>query len=97
MYARVTTVYIRQELIDKAVAIYRDSIIPAARKQKGFISGSLLVDRENGKGLAITLWEKEEDILSNEANHYYQEQLLKVMVTFTKDPMREAYEVVFQS
>lgn len=97
MYARVTTFYIRIEHIEKAMEIYRDSIIPAARKQKGFISGSAFVDRETGKGLAITIWEKEEDIQVNEENQYYQEQLLKLMVTFTKDPMREAFEVMYQS
>jgi heme-degrading monooxygenase HmoA len=97
MHARVTTLYMRQEHIDKAVEIYRDSVIPAARKQKGFISGSAIVDRETGKGLVITVWESEEDIQANEANQYYQEQLLKLMVTFTKDPMREAFEVVYQS
>ena len=96
MYARVTTVYVRFDLIDKAIDIYRDSVIPAARLQLGFQSGTLLVDRENGKGLSITIWDSLEDIKANEENQYYQEQLLKMMVVFTADPIREEFEVVFQ-
>jgi heme-degrading monooxygenase HmoA len=96
MYARVTTVYVRFDLIDKAIEIYCDSVIPAARLQKGFQSGTLLVDRENGKGLSITIWDSLEDIKANEENQYYQEQLLKMMVVFTADPIREEFEVVFQ-
>jgi len=96
MYARVTTVYVRNDLIEKAIGIYRDSIIPAARRQKGFHSGTLLIDRESGKGMSITLWDSKEDILANEENQYYQEQLLKMMVVFTTDPIREEYEVLFQ-
>ena len=97
MYARVTTVYGRPELIDKASAIYRDSVIPAARKQKGFLSGTLMVDRETGKGMSITIWESREDMLHNEQNQYYQEQLFKMMVVFTSDPIREEFEVVLKS
>ncbi len=96
MYARVTTVYVRLDLIDKAIDIYRESIIPAARLQNGFQSGTLLVDRESGKALSITIWDSKEDIKANEDNQYYQEQLLKMMVVFTTDPMREEFEVLVQ-
>ncbi len=96
MYARVTTVYVRHDLIDKAAEIYRDSVIPAARHQKGFQSGELLLDRENGKAMSITIWDSREDIKANEENQYYQEQLLKMMVVFTADPIREEYEVLYQ-
>ena len=96
MYARVTTAYFRLDLLDKAIEIYRDSVIPAARLQKGFQSGTLLVDRESGKGMSITVWDSQKDVKANEENQYYQEQLLKMMVTFTTDPIREEFEVVFQ-
>jgi heme-degrading monooxygenase HmoA len=97
MFARVTTFYGRQELVDKAIRIVEDSIVPAARKQKGFQGFTLLIDRKAGKGLSITLWDSEEDALANEKNKYYHEQLMKLIVIFTADPIREGFEVAFDS
>ena len=35
MYARVVTVHIQPDRLDEVIAVYRDSISPAAKKQKG--------------------------------------------------------------
>ena len=97
MFARVTTVYIRKDLIDKAIKILETSIVPAAQKQEGFKSFSGYLDRESGKVIVVTSWESKEDIDANEENQYYQEQLMKLMVTFAADPIRESFEVVVQT
>lgn len=94
MFARVTTAYIRQEMIDKFISIFEKSILPAAKSQKGYVGAELLLDRETGKGSVITYWETEADAIANEESKYYEEQLLKVLVTFLADPIREGYEVV---
>lgn len=93
MFARLTTIYIRPDKIDKTIEIFNESILPAARKQKGYCGALLLTDRENGKGVAITYWESKEDAVSNEENKYYQKQLLKTVVLFSADPRREGFEV----
>ncbi len=97
MFARVTTVYIRPELIDKTIKIFEDSIVPAAKKQEGFHSIQWLIDRESGKAIAISIWKNEQDAKANEENKYYQDQLLKLMVTFKTDPIREGFEVAVKT
>ncbi len=97
MFARVTTLYLRKDLIEKAIKVAEESIVPAAKKQEGFRSLDVLLDRESGKVYFITYWESEEHIEANQKSPYYQEQLMKLMVTFTADPMRESFEVVIQA
>jgi len=97
MFARVTTVYLRKDLIEKAIKVAKESIVPAAKKQGGFRSLDALLDRESGKVIFITYWESRENLEANEENQYYQEQLMKLMVTFATDPMRESFEVVIQA
>lgn len=93
MFARVTTMYIRPEMLDKATSIFENSVLPAANSQKGYCGAKLLLDRKTGKGIVITLWESEADAIANEENKYYEEQLLKVLVMFVADPIKEGFEV----
>jgi heme-degrading monooxygenase HmoA len=88
--------YIRAEKIDEAIAIYKKSVIPAAQKQKGYRGAYLLVDRQKGKGVSLTLWRSEKDALANEGNRYYQEQLIKFIPLYTSPPTREGFEVSFR-
>ncbi len=97
MNARVTIVQILPAKIDEAIGIYRDSVVPAAKQQKGFRVVYLLTDRKTGKGISITLWETEADMTAGENSGYYQQQLAKFKDIFTAPPVREAYEVSVQS
>lgn len=97
MYARITTGETKVNWIDTFVKIYEESVVPAAKSQKGYCGAYFLVDRKTGKCISITLWDREEDALANEESHYYQEQLVKVMNILTKPPIREGYEVVVQA
>jgi len=54
MYARVTTTQISPDKADEAIRLWRDSVMPAAKQQKGFKSGRLLVNRKNGVDIDIT-------------------------------------------
>ena len=95
MNARVTFVQIVPGKLDEAVDLYRDSVLPAARQQKGFKGLYLLTltDRSAGKGISITLWETEADMIAGENSGYYQQQLAKFKDVFGAPPVREAYEV----
>ena len=96
MHARAVTVQIQPGKIDEAIAIYRDSVMPAAKQQKGFKGAWLLTDRNTGKGLSVTLWETEADLTAGEASGYYQEQIAKFGGVFAMPPVREHYEVSVQ-
>ena len=95
MNARVTPVQIVPGKLDEAVSLYRDSVVPAAKQQKGFRGLYLLTltDRNAGKGISITLWETEADMIAGENSGYYQQQLAKFKDVFSAPPVREAYEV----
>ena len=55
MHVRVTSVQIQPGKVDDAIHLYEDSIVPAAKQQRGFRSTMLLTDRASGKGMAITV------------------------------------------
>jgi heme-degrading monooxygenase HmoA len=97
MFARVTTMNTTPERVDEGIAIYKKSVVPAARSQKGFIAAYLLVDRHTGKAMSVALWKTEEDALANEHNRYYQEQIIKFLDLYVTAPIREGYEVAVEA
>jgi len=96
MFARVTTLQFKVAGIDEAIKIYKENIAPATKSQRGYRGLYFFLDRKTGKGASITMWETEEDAIANENNRYYQEQIVKHMHLYTKPPIRERYEVIFQ-
>ena len=97
MFARVTIGQFLPARMDEATGIYRDSVVPAAKQQKGFNGLYVLGDRKTGKGLTIALWETEADMLAGENSGYYQQQVAKFKDLFSAPPVREAYEVTVQA
>ena len=96
MFARLTIVQMKSDKIDETRKIYEESVIPAAKSQKGYRGAYLLTDRKTGKGISMTLWDSEEEAVANEQSGYYQEQVSKFKEFFTAPPVREGYEVSIQ-
>jgi heme-degrading monooxygenase HmoA len=96
MYARVTIGQMQIAKLDEAMTIYRDSVVPAAKQQKGFKGLYVLTDGKTGKGLTIALWETEADMRAGETGGYYQQQVAKFKDLLAAPPVREDYEVVLQ-
>ncbi len=92
-FARVTISQSKVESFDEMVKLYAESVVPAAKAQKGYLGVLLLTDRTTGKGISISIWESEEDCIANEKSGYYQEQVAKFIDFFTAWPVREGYEV----
>ena len=97
MYVRMTTMTFRIDKYDEGVRMFKESVVPAAKMQKGFCGSYLLGDRKAGRAVALTFWDDEAAALANEENRYYQEQLVKFLPNFTSPPVREGYEVVVES
>jgi heme-degrading monooxygenase HmoA len=93
MIARVTTVQISPDKAAEATNIFQNSVLPAAKAQRGFRTGYMLTDAASGKGMSVTIWDSLEDLQANEANGFYQEQVAKFGPLFTAPPIREIYEV----
>jgi heme-degrading monooxygenase HmoA len=64
MYARVTTISGSPTDADAGIENFRANVVPFARDRgKGAI---LLVDRQSGEAVAITLWEDEQALRATE-------------------------------
>jgi len=97
MFVRMTTLTFRIDKADEGIRIFEESVVPAARAQRGFRAAYLLADRPAGRCVALTFWDDEASALANEENRYYQEQLVKFLPLYTSSPVREGYEVVVES
>ena len=94
MFARLTTIRINGDRHEEFVKIYKESVIPAAKLQKGYCGAYLLTDRKTNKGILFTIWNSEEDAIANERSSYYQEQIEKFsQLIFSAPPVREGYDV----
>ena len=64
MHARVTTVSGSADNVDAGIENFRTNVVPFTQEEgKGAI---LLVDRESGGAIAITLWEDEQALRASE-------------------------------
>jgi heme-degrading monooxygenase HmoA len=93
MHARVTFATAEPAKVDQTIKIMRDSILPAAKKQKGFKGLIYLTNRKIGKGMVIVLWNAEDDMTAGESSGFYQEQVAKEMPLLSGPPTMEHYEV----
>jgi heme-degrading monooxygenase HmoA len=97
MYVRMTTLSFHIDKYDEGVRMFDESVVPAARAQKGFRAIYLLADRAAGRCVALTFWDDEAAAVTNEQNLYYQEQLVKLLPFYASPPVREGFEVVVES
>ena len=79
MYARLTRIQVRLERLEHSIKIFQESVLPAIRKQLGFRVIYLFTNPKTGEGLTLSIWDNEQDAIESEKNHYYQEQLVKIM------------------
>ena len=94
MYAQVSTGTFQPDRLDEAMRIIRDSVLPAAQGAKGFSDAYILLDREESRGLVVSLWESKADVEALATSGFYQEQAAKLAPLLTSPPERRVYEVV---
>ena len=97
MFARFTIVQVNVDTVDEVITLYEDSVVPAAKSQKGYRGAYLFTDRKTGKGYSISLWDSEEDAIENDKSGYYQEQVGKFAKYMIAPPVQEGYEVSVQA
>jgi heme-degrading monooxygenase HmoA len=91
---RVVHLQIHPDKVEEAATIFRTSLLPAVRQLPGFQQAYLAVDRATGKGVGITVWATEADLVANEASEFFREQLTPLRPLFVNPPEREFFEVV---
>lgn len=97
MYARMTTFQTKPDIKDEGIAIYRDSVVPAAKEQRGFKGALFLVDEEQNRAVSITFWDTKEDMLAGAQSGYYQAQVAKAAPFITAPPVQEDFEVTVEA
>jgi quinol monooxygenase YgiN len=91
--ARATTLVFQPGKTDEATRVVRDSIVPAARQQKGSNGLLCLVDRTMGKGITYSFWATEADLKVSETSGYYKTQLAKILPLSSGQPVRDVFEL----
>ena len=66
MFASVSTFQGPPDQVDQGVRYAQENIVPTLEEVEGFEGVYLLVDRQSGKVLTITLWESEEAMRASE-------------------------------
>ena len=93
MHARVILGRVKLDKQDEAIRIYKESVEPAAKEQKGFKNMNLLTDPDTNKFISITIWETKNDMVAGESSGYLQEQLDKITVLFVGPPTIQHYVI----
>jgi hypothetical protein len=76
VYARVVRFEGMGDDLERGIAAYREQVLPYVVEATGFRGQTVLVDRERGVGLAITLWADEEAMRSYEERGAHFRELL---------------------
>jgi hypothetical protein len=66
MHARHVTVKGSPGRIDEGIRSVREQVIPVLQGCDGFKGQLLLVDREKGEAIGISLWDSEENLRASE-------------------------------
>ena len=91
MHARVTTISGAPDDVDSGIANFEANVLPFAQQQgEGAI---LLVDRQSGKAIAITLWENEEALNASDAAANALRADAASQMGASETPTVERYEV----
>jgi heme-degrading monooxygenase HmoA len=93
MRARIVTGIAQPGKLDELIHTYQNSVVPAARQQRGFKGAYLLTNVNTGKGVSITLWESETDMLAGESSGYLREQMAKIASYLAAAPVVEHFEI----
>lgn len=96
MFAIAVSSQVQLDKIEEASSIFQDSVVPAYRQLKGFVSATLLIDPATGKSLGISLWESEADRAAVQSSGALQQQLGKFAAILAAAPAPNFYEVMAQ-
>jgi heme-degrading monooxygenase HmoA len=83
---RATWVKVNPDQIDRGIDFYKTTILPALEKLDGFCSGSLLVDRASGRGVASATFD------SVEARDRNRDQLDRLRATGSQEAQAEVLD-----
>ncbi len=97
MWARFGVIQVKPGQMDEFIEIFRDSMVPPARLQKGFQGVMVLTDRDSNRAIGLSLWESESDARAVEASQgSFSSQIDKVAAVIIEAPNVEYLEVIYR-
>ena len=73
MFARVSRFDVRSERIQEGYREIEEHVMPALEMQNGYSGGLLLANSQQGKMLAVTMWESEQEMhATDEAARWFR-------------------------
>lgn len=93
MYAHHLTVFVRNNLMDEALKLYEERVIPEKCEQKGYFGSYVLTDREASKIIVVSLWESKDEAFKYESDGIYKRHLDKFNYYLIEPPINEGYDV----
>lgn len=97
MHARVTSLSGSPDEVDAGIADFKEKVVPFTHEHGGK-GGMLLVDRQTGRALAITLWEDEQALNASDARADELRANVAEEMQATAQPTVDRYEVaVFET
>jgi heme-degrading monooxygenase HmoA len=94
MFARVTSLGGAPDRADQGISNFREQVLPAARQLAGFKGAYLMMDRDTGDALSVTIWESEEAMQASEEAASRLRAGAAQEVGATVEPTVRRYEVV---
>ncbi len=92
MHARLSFIEGSPDAIDAGVASFRDQVVPGVRESGG-TGALLLLDRESGKAIGVTLWQSEDAMRASEESANALRAQAAEEIHATTAPRVERYEV----
>ncbi len=92
MYARMNTSRWNPEERERGLKLTSELIIPSYAKMPGFRGYVLLLEPDGDKGIAITLWDTDED--REASQRVAQEMTSELRDVLLERPLTENYEVI---
>jgi hypothetical protein len=93
MYSHIISLRIRTGKMDQALHIFRSSILPALKNQRGNASVLVFSCREKNELVNCTLWDTYENMLELERSGFLDQQMAKLSVVLTKPAEGDEYEL----
>jgi quinol monooxygenase YgiN len=94
MYARVNTARWNPDRREEAMDLTRDTIIPAYQNHPGFEGYILLTEPEGDKGIAITMWDSEENMESS--TEIARRMTAELKGILAEPPVTETFELTIR-
>jgi heme-degrading monooxygenase HmoA len=92
MFARVTMLESQPGQFDAVVMLYRETIVPFITAQDGCRGIHLMIDRQHGQVVTVSLWESEEALRASE--EMAAQMRTQARIAGTSPERVDRYEVV---